>query len=86
MGKQTLKLSGHAIIINLVDDNFEDEAEAVMLDQWYDRHTRSWVIQLKDAEGNQIGEADYSGTKSSSDYAMSQMLKAAPHLKRRERK
>lgn len=26
---------------------------------WYDRKTRSWVTQLKDGEGNQVGDAQY---------------------------
>lgn len=30
---------------------------------WYDRQTRSWVIQKKDRYGNQVGEADYVYTK-----------------------
>ena len=28
-------------------------------DMWYDRHTRSWIVQLKDRYGNQIGDATY---------------------------
>ena len=32
---------------------------------WYDRHTRSWVVQLLDDRGNQIGDADFVATKSS---------------------
>lgn len=31
------------------------------LDTWYDRRTRSWVIQIKDSENNQIDEAYYCG-------------------------
>lgn len=34
------------------------------VDMWYDRQTRSWVVQKKDAEGNQIGDAYYTGSKS----------------------
>lgn len=34
---------------------------------WWDRHTRSWVIQSLDAAGNQVGEADYVGTKAGRD-------------------
>lgn len=30
---------------------------------WYDRPSRSWVVQRKDAEGSQIGEADYVHSK-----------------------
>ena len=29
---------------------------------WYDRASRSWVVQTLDAAGNQIGDADYVGT------------------------
>ena len=29
------------------------------VDRWYDSHIRSWVVQCKDAEGNQVGEAHY---------------------------
>jgi len=37
------------------------------VDQWYDHHTRSWVTQLKDSEGNQVGEAEYDGTRESAE-------------------
>lgn len=36
---------------------------------WYDRHTRQWVTQAKDAQGNQIGGAIYSGTKADAKLA-----------------
>jgi len=26
---------------------------------WYDRYTKSWVVQVKDENDNQIGTADY---------------------------
>jgi hypothetical protein len=26
---------------------------------WYSRSVRSWVVQVKDAEGNQVGDAHY---------------------------
>lgn len=29
---------------------------------WYDYPTASWVVRTVDAEGNQIGEADYVAT------------------------
>lgn len=31
----------------------------INIDRWYDRHIRSWVIQRKDSEGNQIGDSVY---------------------------
>lgn len=27
--------------------------------KWYDRYTRSWVVQVIDHLGNQVGDADY---------------------------
>lgn len=34
------------------------------VDRWYDRRTRSWVVQTLDGEGNQVGDAYYTGVKS----------------------
>jgi hypothetical protein len=31
--------------------------------RWYDRETKSWVVQLKDLDENQIGDAVYVGSK-----------------------
>lgn len=36
---------------------------AVNTERWYDRGSRSWVVQKKDVEGNQIGDAAYVGSK-----------------------
>lgn len=33
------------------------------IETWYDRHTRSWISQLKDPNGAQLGDAEYAGTK-----------------------
>jgi len=30
---------------------------------WYDRHQRLWVMQTKDADGNQVGECEYDGDR-----------------------
>lgn len=40
---------------------YEPEAEPVAVDvsRWYDRHRREWVIYPVDADGNQIGAAQY---------------------------
>ena len=43
--------------------------------RWYDRRTRSTVIQTLDVDGNQIGDADYSGNKKSADFAHAAILK-----------
>lgn len=33
------------------------------VDMWYNPHTRDWVVQLKDAQCNQIGDAQFSYTR-----------------------
>ncbi len=44
-------------------NRIEKEATPVKVDRWYDRRTRSWVVQLKDAEDNQVEQAQYFGSK-----------------------
>ena len=39
-------------------------AKPFSIDMWYNRHERSWVVQVKDEEGTQIGDAAYRGSKS----------------------
>jgi len=43
--------------------NFTEDTEAVRVEQFYDRSTRSWVTYLVDAHGYQTGDALYDGTK-----------------------
>ena len=38
--------------------------EITTIEYWYDRRSRNWIVQLKDKDDNQIGEAFYSGTRS----------------------
>jgi len=33
------------------------------IDMWYNRSDKSWVVQVKDEENNQIGDSVYVGTK-----------------------
>lgn len=40
-----------------------EEAKAVKIEMWYDRHRREWVLYPVDAEGNQIAEASYGFSK-----------------------
>lgn len=35
------------------------ETRYTEVDTWYDRYTKSWVVQRKDSFGNQVGDADY---------------------------
>ena len=52
-----------------------------MIDKWYDRHTRSWVIQLKDESGYQIGNAIYVATKEEADREARNMAEIEEKLK-----
>ena len=36
-----------------------EEAKAVAIEKWYDRHERSWVLYPVDTEGNQLASAIY---------------------------
>jgi hypothetical protein len=40
------------------------------VDGWYDRLSRNWVVQVKDSEETQIGDAEYSGSRGSFENSM----------------
>lgn len=40
-------------------DNQPDPLPAVSVDCWYDQSARVWILTYKDAEGNQVGDAEY---------------------------
>jgi hypothetical protein len=45
--------------------NLESEDnKIVFIDKWYDKHTKLWVIQCKNNNGDQIGNAFYAPRKS----------------------
>jgi len=49
----------------------------VTVEKWFDRWgTRSWVVQRKDAEGNQVGDADYVHTREEAQKLVKQYRKA----------
>jgi len=33
------------------------------IDMWYNRHDKSWVVQLKDEDNNQLGDSTYVHSK-----------------------
>ena len=43
---------------------------------WYDRSKRIWITQYKDAEGNQIGNAEFSGNKKCANETHKEFLKS----------
>jgi hypothetical protein len=53
------------------------KVEGGSVETWYDRANKLWVTQTKDAEGNQVGEAEFTGSgkasaKSAHDFAVSE--------------
>jgi len=47
-------------MIDSIDSEIEfHNAKPFSIDMWYNRRERSWVVQVKDEEGNQIGNAKY---------------------------
>jgi len=57
------------------DDTSGDAINRV--EMWYDRRSRSWITRTIDHSGNQIGEAYYSDSRSSAEYARAEMVNAA---------
>lgn len=43
--------------------HWEEDKPHHHVEHWYDKHTRSWVVQRMDKQGNQIGSADYVGSR-----------------------
>lgn len=54
------------------------DEKIVTVAHWYDRHTRSWVVQSLNAADDQVGEADYCGHKAERDWCLKARLSAAP--------
>ena len=52
-------------MFKIIGRNKEDKKEQypTTIIRWYDKNTRSWIVQLKDQEGHQIGEAIYIHSK-----------------------
>ena len=44
------------------------------VDVWYDRYSRSWVVQEKDADDNQVGDAIYVHTKREAEIERNEIL------------
>lgn len=50
-----------------VDDLDEFDTTVTQVDAWYDRHTRNHIIQLKNKDGYQVGDAICVGNKKDRD-------------------
>jgi hypothetical protein len=61
-------------IIGAGQDTARPAPKKYKTETWYDRHTRSWVTQIF-KNGNQFGEAQYSGCKSERDFNKAQAEK-----------
>lgn len=53
---------------------------------WYDKKTRCWVTQVRDARGNQIGDAFYDGNRASRDASISEVDRFIEAEKGRQQK
>lgn len=51
----------------IIDDMPAQVGAPVRVERWYDRRLLMWVTRTVDADGNQIGDATYSGTKAGAD-------------------
>ena len=54
-------MTGRLIINN--DEYVEFDENVTAIDAWYDRHSRSWVIQKLNKDGYQVDDAVYVGDK-----------------------
>lgn len=53
----------------------QENQTIVKIDKWYNRHTISWVIQFKDKNDSQVGEAFYCGNKDEANRIYNDMTK-----------
>lgn len=53
-----------------IRNEFDMGADATAVEAWYDRSTRNWIAYLVDADGAQVGPAQFSYSK---DEAMDNM-------------
>ena len=51
----------------MVEEVEEFDTKVTMIDAWYDRHSRNYIIQLKNKDGYQVGDAIYCGNKKDRD-------------------
>ena len=50
-----------------VGDLDEFDTTVTQIDAWYDRYTRNHIIQLKNKDGYQVGDAIFAGNKKDRD-------------------
>lgn len=51
---------------------------AVRIIYWWDRHSRNWIVQALDTEGNQIGSAYYAANRRTLDGELEAMHSLHP--------
>ncbi|MDB6013126.1 MAG: hypothetical protein JWL65_5376 [Gammaproteobacteria bacterium] len=61
------------------DQDVEDET-VVKIEYWWDRTSRNWIIQAKDAQDNQIGAAEYAANKHTLPGALASMQAMHPDV------
>ena len=63
-------------IIGFDMDHRPDPLPAVRVECWYDKSARVWILTYKDAEGNQVGDAEYEYNRKSAAVHVDQMRAA----------
>lgn len=61
------------MVIRIMEEYQEFDTKVVSIDAWYDRHTRSWCIQLLNKDGYQVGEASWVGYKEAKDQVVADL-------------
>ena len=59
--------------IKILADAEDFDSNVTQIDAWYDRHTRLWCIQLKNKDGDQIGDAVWCYGKTDKDMTVKQL-------------
>lgn len=63
--------------LKAIKKELNTKVEGGSIETWYDKSNRLWVTQTKDAEGNQVGDADFTArgkasAKNAHDFAVSE--------------
>jgi len=75
MDLKILDENGKPIILQEKDDNIE------IIQYYYDRITRSWIIQLCNKDGDQIGDARYIAKKKNALNEIKELKQEYPKIK-----
>ena len=61
-------------MMRFLDRNRTYRVGEVTIDTWFDKTSRCWITAKKDADGNQIGDAEISGDKVGAAHAHDRVI------------